>query len=123
MVKTFSEFRSLRFKNQNRSKFNAVRTQVGGHWFASKREASRYVELERLARLGLIENLVLQPRFLLLVNQKKVGTYVGDFQYLDTSTNALVVEDVKSPATVTPIYRLKKKLVEAIHGITIREVF
>jgi len=31
-----------------------------------------------------------------------------------------VVEDVKG--VKTPVYRLKKKLVEALHGITIQEI-
>lgn len=35
----------------------------------------------------------------------------------------LVVEDVKSPATrKLPLYRLKAKLMKAIHGIEIREI-
>ena len=33
-----------------------------------------------------------------------------------------VIEDVKSPATATPLYKLKRKLAEACHSITITEV-
>jgi hypothetical protein len=33
-----------------------------------------------------------------------------------------VVEDCKSKPTMTPVYRLKKKLVAALHGIEIHEV-
>jgi hypothetical protein len=35
----------------------------------------------------------------------------------------LVVEDVKSKPTVTRLYRVKKKLMRALHGIEIQEVF
>src|SRR5204862_7919696 len=34
----------------------------------------------------------------------------------------MVVEDVKSPATKTAVYRLKKKLVKALYGKAINEV-
>ena len=38
------------------------------------------------------------------------------------ATSILMVEDVKSPATKTAVYRLKKKLVKALYGIEIIEV-
>jgi hypothetical protein len=34
----------------------------------------------------------------------------------------VVIEDVKSGPTKTTAYRLRKRLVEAIHGVTISEV-
>ena len=48
----------------------------------------------------------------------KVATYVGDFRYIDR--NGIAVEDVKGMRT--PVYRLKAKLMLAVHGITVREV-
>lgn len=52
-----------------------------------------------------------------------MGAYVGDFSWRGPAPLAeLVVEDVKSPATRTPVYRLKRKLVKAIHGIDVQEV-
>jgi len=39
------------------------------------------------------------------------------------ATGAVVVEDVKSPATqAAGVYRLKKRMVEAAYGIVITEV-
>lgn len=61
---------------------------------------------------GKIKNLELQPRVPLMVNGQKIGYYVGDFRYT-TDDGRVVLEDVKSPATVTPIYKLKKKILEA----------
>ena len=45
-----------------------------------------------------------------MVNGKKIGTYVADFQYLVNGRS--VIEDVKSSATKTPVYKLKKKIIE-----------
>ena len=52
----------------------------------------------------------------------RVATYIADFSYYDVETRSVVVEDVKSKATRTALYRLKKKLIEAQHDITITEV-
>ena len=73
----------------------------------AKEASERVVEIER------------QPKFPIEVNGKKTCIYKGDF--LVTYANGDVkVFDVKGVAT--PVYRLKKKLVEAIYGITIIEV-
>lgn len=114
-----------------RSKYHAVPTVVHGFRFASKAEAARYAELLLLGQAGQIRNLELQPRFDLHVDGVKVATYVGDFRYEerawkpDVIWSSLpewrdVVEDVKGVRT--PVYRMKKKHVEAEYGITIREV-
>lgn len=103
-----------------RNKFNAVRTEVDGVTFASKREAARYGELKMLQRAGEISRLELQPEFPIIMNGKKCAVYKADFCY--RAGKAHVIEDVKAPATKTAVYRLKKKLVEAAYGIEIQEV-
>jgi len=102
------------------TKYHAIRTNVDGVWFASKAEAARYEELLLLERGGIITGLILQPAFPIQIGTKKICKYIADFQYTlkDGST---VVEDVKG--VKTPIYRLKKKLVEAVYpGTKITEV-
>ena len=108
-----------------RSKYRAVPTTVHGIRFASKAEAKRYGELLYLGYAGEVRNLELQPRFDLRVDGKSVGTYVADFRYeaRPSPYNVMwrdVVEDVKGVRT--PVYKLKKKLVEAQYGLTIQEV-
>jgi hypothetical protein len=101
------------------SKFKAVKTVLDGITFASKKEAKRYTELKLLERAGEISRLELQPRYDIIINGVKVCTYVADFSYFDKSSR--VVEDVKGMKT--PVYRLKKKLVEALFpGVVIKEV-
>lgn len=120
-----------------RSKYGARRTTVDGIMFASKRESERYRELKLLENAGKIWDLELQPRFPLLVPSTsgylmraakaltsgglfKIGEYRGDFKYYDGTTIPYVVEDPKG--FKTPLYRWKKKHVEAQYGIQIREI-
>lgn len=99
------------------SKYGAQSVVVDGHRFPSKREAARYRLLKLRAAAGDIEGLELQPRYPLVVNGVKVAVYVADFRYREAG--AVVVEDVKGVRT--PVYRLKKKLVSALYGFTIKE--
>ncbi len=107
-------------QQQKGHKYSAERTTVDGITFDSKAEARRYRDLALMADQGVIRDLVLQPRWPLYVNHTKIGTYVGDFQYIDNITGEAVIEDVKGFRT--PAYRLKKKLMAAIYGIEITEV-
>lgn len=100
-------------------KYRAKPTVIDGHRFPSRREARRYGELKLLERAGLISQLELQPRFPITVGGIKVCTYVGDFMYAN-SKGERVIEDVKGMRT--PMYKLKKKLLEATYGIRIQEV-
>lgn len=92
-----------------RNKYNNKKTILDGHLFDSRKEAKRYHELKLLQAAGEVWNLELQPRIPLMVNGVKVGTYIADFRY-NKSDGTLVIEDVKSPATKTPVYNLKKKI-------------
>jgi hypothetical protein len=115
-------------RTAKRSKFNAKPQVVDGIRFASQKEARRYVELKMLETAGEIKELDLQPRFLLhtWTNRvgeivKALGEYRGDFRYRDKRTAwNFVVEDVKG--FKTPLYKWKKKHVEAQYGIEIREI-
>ena len=102
----------------SRHKYHARPTEVDGIRFASKREAKRYGELRLLEKQDKIVGLLLQPKYDLVVNGQKICTYVADFRYWDQGI--LVVEDAKGFKTRD--YKLKRKLMKAIHGIDIREV-
>lgn len=110
--------------------------------FDSKKEAARYDELILLLKTGKIRNLKLQPEFTL---QEAFTTpdgeriqairYRADFAYEILQHNryedydgvewidewAYVIEDVKSPATKTPQYLMKRKMM-LDRGIRITEV-
>lgn|SRR3990167_2970855 len=104
-----------------RTKYGNVKTEINGYLFDSKREADRYLILLSMEQAGEIKQLELQPKFPLLVKTgKAVGFYKADFQYFDVSKKEWVVEDAKGVRTA--VYRLKKKIVEEVHGIKIVEV-
>ena len=124
-------------------KYRATKTTVDGITFDSKKEAKRYTELKLLEKTGMITHLELQPTYQITVNGVKICKYKADFRYFtvrqenrEQYTNSKgewtvptmtgdkegqIVEDVKG--FKTPIYRLKKKLVEACYpGTLIKEV-
>jgi hypothetical protein len=100
------------------SKYHSIRTLVDGITFDSKREAARYSELKLLAKAGVIDRLEWQKPFPVVLNGKKVCEYRADFVFFEDGKR--IVEDVKGVRT--PVYRLKRKLVEALYGVTIREI-
>ena len=110
-------------------KYGNCKTEVDGIVFDSKHEAERYAELKLMEKAGLISNLELQKTFVLLGAQKdehgkvieQPVRYVADFVYKDEHGKR-VVEDAKSEATKTAVYRIKRKMMLAIYGLRIREV-
>ncbi len=103
------------------SKYKNIETTIDGIRFDSKKEAARYAELKLLEQAGIITDLKCQHRFPLTVNGSNVGSYIADFTY--TEKGKLIVEDVKSLVTRRlPVYRLKRRLMDALFGITITEV-
>ena len=93
---------------------------VDGITFDSKWESQRYLYLKSLEKAGRVQNLELQPRFLITVNSQKICTYVADFRYdkEDAEGNwEHIVEDAKG--VETPEFKLKKKLMKAVYNIDI----
>jgi Protein of unknown function (DUF1064) len=105
---------------RRRSKYGNRKTVVDGITFDSAKEARVYAELKLRERSGDIRALKVQPRFRLDVNGVKICDYVGDFDFYDPVIQSRVVADAKGFRT--PIYRLKKKLMKAIHNIDILEL-
>ena len=100
------------------SKYGAKKTVVDGITFPSKLEAKRYGELRMLERSGAITALQRQVPFDLKVNGHLICRYIADFTYTQTATGEIVTEDAKG--MMTPAFRLKAKLMEAIHGIVVQ---
>lgn len=91
---------------------------LDGIVFDSKKEMHRYAELLLLVRSGDVIDMHRQVPFRLEVNGVDCGSWRADFVYQDRE-GRLVVEDVKGHRT--PLYKLKKKLVEAIYDVKIIE--
>lgn len=113
--------------NAKRQKYGNSESVSGKMKFKSRAEERRYRELLTLFRSGRIRNLKLQPQFTLIEGYispegERVGRmrYTADFSY--EQDGVLVVEDVKSRATKTTDYKMRKKMMLDIYGITVREV-
>lgn len=86
--------------------------------FASIKERNFFIYLKQLEEKGTIRDLKLQVKFPVVVNKKRICSYVSDFTYYDEFGYHVV--DVKSPITAkNPVFRLKKKLVEALYNFEI----
>ena len=122
-----------------RSKYGNRKIIVNGIKFDSKKEAERYQELSLLEKAGVISDLQMQVKFLLIPAQYEIverygkkgqklqsGTkciekecsYYADFVYLQNGEQ--VVEDTKG--FKTPEYIIKRKLMLFKYGIKINEV-
>ena len=120
------------------AKYHSRKVTRNGMTFDSVKEYKRYCELLLLVKAGAITDLQMQVEFELIPAQRepdRVGVrgglkkgkvieqavkYVADFVYYENGN--MVVEDVKSPATKTRDYILKRKMMLYFKGIKIREV-
>ena len=113
-------------QGMKKSKYKNTKVTVGGMKFDSKREFERWLELKQLEKAGKIRDLERQKVFV-LIDKSDYGrriVYKCDFSYLEATSGAKIVEDVKSPITQkNPVYWLKKRLLAERYGIVIREVF
>lgn len=126
-----------------KNKYRSKKVIRDGMTFDSIKEYQRFCELRLLERAGAITNLERQVPFELIPAQyhtfarygkrgqrikdgkrciEKAAMYHADFVYIDTETGMKVVEDVKSEATKTKDYILRRKLMLYVHGIIIKEV-
>jgi hypothetical protein len=103
----------------SRLKFRNQPTTVDGINFHSRKEARRFVELQAMERGGLIRDLRRQVWYDLDVAGEHICRYVADFVYYDNERRAEIVEDPKG--CYTDVYRIKKRLMKACHGIEIEE--
>ena len=107
------------------NKYHARKTTTDGQQFDSAHEAAIWQELRCEQTSGAITELVRQRTFPLNVPGKRdglpvlVGRYTADFVY--RRAGMLEVVDAKSKATKTEAYQLRKRLFEALYGLTIQE--
>ena len=96
------------------NKYKNKKVQINCYVFDSIAESRRYKELALLEKAGEIENLQLQPKFLLQESFKKNGKtyrkieYIADFMYEEKGK--VIVEDVKGMETKE--FKIKRKLFE-----------
>lgn len=100
------------------NKYHNKKTEVNGIIFDSKKESQHYLLLKFQEKTGEIWNLQRQTKIDYMQDGKKIFTYKPDFEYDDETGHHVV--DVKG--VLTPLFKLKKKLIEAQYKIEIEIV-
>ena len=106
------------------NKYFAKKTVAMGLKFDSRWEAERWGQLKSMERAGVVDQLDRQIKYELNVNGQKICNYIADFTYLLVDENGeskFIVEDAKG--VLTPEFKLKKKLMLAVHNIDILLTF
>lgn len=109
------------------AKYRNTKTEIFGIVFDSKKESDHYLYLRSLEQRGEITQLRRQHRWEIEVKGRHIAWWLSDFDYTVPShfggADVHVVVDVKSPITrKNATYRIKRKLVEAIHGFEVTEI-
>ncbi len=112
---TPQEFRALTQKPR-RSKYANVQIVADGVRWGSKAEYARWCELKLLEKAGQIRDLAPHPHIDLIVNDKLVGVWIGDYTYMENAHR--VFEDHKGKDNA--LSKFKRKFVEAYAGIKVR---
>lgn len=122
---------------KRRNKLGAQRTQVDGIAFDSIHESERYMLLRHRMDQGFISNLRCHVPFHVELKGQHICTMEVDFVYeipikppkkmlrKDWAGRGQIVhEDAKGHkgGATYALFKLKKRLVEVLHGITIEEV-
>lgn len=106
------------------NKFNAVKTEIDGIIFDSKKEAMRYQELKLMERGHVIDDLQLQVKYPLISKSSygKEISYIADFQYREKGK--VILEDVKGlrKGSAYQLFKLKARMVAEKYEIVIREI-
>jgi hypothetical protein len=114
--------------SMRRRKYNNQKVIVDGCTFDSKAEARRWIMLSTMQKSGLISELKRQVaiellpgvKFLETVRRQPALRLIVDFEYQRDGQR--VLEDVKSAATMTPAFRIKRHVLAALHGLQVEVV-
>lgn len=111
---------------KKRNKYGAKKCEYDGHKFDSMAERDHYIVLKMREKAGEISNLRVHPKFELTYNGRPIKSRSDhypegrrlscewDFGYTQEGVG-IVYEDVKSPASITEAYRLRRAIFEAIY--------
>lgn len=120
------------------AKYRNKKVKANGIVYDSKKEYYRHCHLLALEKAGIIKKLERQRKFVLIPAQREpdiIGVrggirkgnvierecaYVADFCY--EMNGETIVEDVKSSATKTKDYIIKRKLLLSTYGLRIHEI-
>lgn len=109
-------------KGSKPSKYKNIRTQYGGFTYDSKKEAAyaQFLDLSKRASdpKFKVSKFERQVRYPIEIRGIKVCTYVLDFKVFFEDGH---IEHIDVKGVKTDVYRIKKKLMKALHGFDIIE--
>ena len=118
---TFQTMTAEQFKSQPKRglKYNNQPVEVGGERFDSQKEYRHHMILMRRQGAGEIRNLQHEPPYQVVINGQLICTIKPDHVFEEKTENGwkLRVVDTKSSATITPLFKIKKKMFEATFEI------
>lgn len=118
----------MRWSPYSNSKYHNCKVEIDGEVFDSQGEYNRWCELKLLEKAGRITDLKRQVYFELIPAQYEINEkgrrklverslgYVADYVYVEDGKT--VVEDYKG--LQTDVFKIKKKLMRYVHGISIK---
>jgi hypothetical protein len=107
---------------RKKNKYSNIKVETSDGSFDSRKEHEHFLILKNRITAGLVTKIERQVVFDLHVNGILICRYVADFVVHNVGRGVDVV-DVKSDITrKNRAYRIKYKLMQAVHNITILEV-
>ena len=112
---------------QKTNKFNAVRCSFDGETFDSLKELKFYQQLKNQMKASdpafKVLSIERQPRYDIVISGQKIAFYKADFKvvYADGKIRYFDVKGLKS-GSAYQLFRLKKKIIEALYNISIEEI-
>lgn len=98
---------------KNYSKYHNIKTEYNGIKYDSKKEAQFAQDLDMLKRAGEIKDWKRQIAFKMVVEGEIICRHYVDFEIEHNDGSKELVE-IKSKSTMTPLWKLKKKLLYAL---------
>ena len=96
------------------NKYGNIPKRYGDRLYHSTLEANYAQTLDLMKKGGLLKTIKPQPKFSLDVNGVKIGHIIPDFYTLDKDGLETIWE-VKSSASMTPLWKLKWKIMQINH--------
>lgn len=97
-----------------RRKFNNKKVVRNGVVYDSKKELGYKYKLDKEVKDGKIKSYALKPVFELKVNGKLIARHIPDFMVTTLKGEHEIREVKGGKATQTDVWRIKKKLMEAL---------
>lgn len=101
------------------NKFGAIRTELDGFTFDSKREAAVYAGLNVRVKAREIVQLQVHPKFEIKINGDLIANYTADFSFKELDGRYRVIDVKSEPTAKRRDFVLIRKLMAAVYRIDV----